>query len=474
MTFGRQGVTDREAALEIFEQIVRDAPHFIGISDADFTPRFLNAAGRRLVGLDADVDISGLTIADFFGPAEREMIRDVALPAILERGAWQGDCRFNRFDGGESVVMRWSAFTLKDDDGRMIGAATITTDLPEVRKAETQLRESEGRFRRFAENSTDVIWIHNILEDRLEYLSPGALQSWGIAPESAMADPQMWRDSIHPEDRSYATLELEQVISQEETLTREYRIVRPEGDVRWIRDTTFPIRNAEGYVVQVGGIAQDITRPGASVVYVIDVNPRTREARAAILRRAGHQVSAFPTERAFLDVAAALAPGCVLVRADDAAPDRFDLARALKARNILLPVIVEAELGGDVGSAISGMKAGAVELLQAPCETDVMLGAVASALASARDIASETQVAETVREQIAHMSPREREVLGGLLGGGTNKTIARELGISPRTVETHRARVMERLGVRTVTGAVLAAAAAGLKPARQRAPPYLA
>jgi len=110
------------------------------------------------------------------------------------------------------------------------------------------------------------------------------------------------------------------------------------------------------------------------------------------------------------------------------------------------------------------MKAGAVDFLEVPYEREALLAAVASALADIRDTAERSSVAEIARARIADMSTRERAVLEGLLAGGTNKTMARDLGISPRTVENHRAHVMERLGARTLPEAVLMAAAAGLRP----------
>jgi FixJ family two-component response regulator len=109
------------------------------------------------------------------------------------------------------------------------------------------------------------------------------------------------------------------------------------------------------------------------------------------------------------------------------------------------------------------MKAGAVDFLEASCHPEQLLEAVASAMASIRDVAERDQAAEHIRAQVATLSVREREVLDGLLAGGTNKTIARDLGISPRTVEAHRARIMERLGAQSLPELVQIAIAAGLQ-----------
>ena len=140
------------------------------------------------------------------------------------------------------------------------------------------------------------------------------------------------------------------------------------------------------------------------------------------------------------------------------------MPRELKARRIALPVIVVGECQGDVAMAVQAMRAGATDYLEASCSPERLLDAVASAMAGIRDTAERDRALDLARARVAAMSSREREVLGGLLAGGTNKTIARGLGISPRTVEAHRAHVMERLGARTLPEAVIVATSAGLSP----------
>jgi FixJ family two-component response regulator len=255
-------------------------------------------------------------------------------------------------------------------------------------------------------------------------------------------------------------------VRQGEVVTQEYRIVRPDGAVRWIRDTCFPIRDERGRVRQAGGIAQDVTKHTGSLVYVVDADEDSRRRLSLLLRGAGYEAKAFASARAFLEAVPALVPGCVVLDTRAPAAGGLAIPRELKARRVDLPIIVAGSGGGDVGTGVRAMKAGAVDWLEAPCEAEALLPAVASAMAGIRDAAEADRAAELARARVATMSVREREVLDGLLAGGTSKTIARDLGISPRTVENHRAHLMERLGARTLPEAVLMAAAAGLRPPR--------
>jgi FixJ family two-component response regulator len=237
-----------------------------------------------------------------------------------------------------------------------------------------------------------------------------------------------------------------------------------DGAVRWIRDTLFPIRDPAGRVERVGGIAQDITVPGGSTVYVVDADPAACQALCLLLHEAGYSAKAFASGPEFLELATVLAPGCVVIEVRSSPTAGLAALRQLKAAGSLLPVIATGASDGDVRLAVQAMRAGAVDWLEMPYEPEALLGAIAAALASVHAAAEQNRRAELARARIASMSVRERQVLEGLLAGGTNKVIARDLGISPRTVELYRASVMERLGARTLPEAVLLAAAAGLGP----------
>jgi FixJ family two-component response regulator len=174
-------------------------------------------------------------------------------------------------------------------------------------------------------------------------------------------------------------------------------------------------------------------------------------------------VKSFPSAEAFLEVAPVLVPGCVILDVQAPAAGELILPKELKARRIGLPVIVIGEARGDVAFGVQAMKAGAVDFLDVPYDPKQFLDVVASALATIRDLADRDQAAELAKGRIATLSAREREVLERLLTGGTNKTIARELDISPRTVEAHRARIMERLGAQSLPELVQIVMAAGWK-----------
>jgi PAS domain S-box-containing protein len=328
--------------------------------------------------------------------------------------------------------------------------------------------EGAALFGRFAENSRLVLWIVHIGNAEeppwLEYLSPAFEQIWGEPREPMLGDRARIVSTIHRDDRARAAATMQRIIAGDVALM-EYRIVRPDGSIRWINDIGFPICDEHGRLNRIGGIAKDVTKHDLSLVYLVDADDAVRQAVTRLLRDGGYEVKAFASPSAFLEVAAALRPGCVLLDSGSTWTDGMTALHELRADRIMLPVIVAGPAGGNVGLAVQAMKAGATDYLELPYDRPALLDAVAAALAEGRAAAEHDAAAGRARWQVARLSARERQVLDGLLAGGTNKTIARLLGISPRTVELHRARLMERLGASTLPEAVLIAAAAGVRPA---------
>lgn len=134
----------------------------------------------------------------------------------------------------------------------------LQQELFERQQAEIALRDSEEKFRQLAENIQDVFWISNPEKTHLIYVSPAYELIWGRRCERLYGSFRDWIDAIHPEDRKQVETILFDTIIQSQ-YQQEYRIVRPDGSVRWIRDRGFPIKNESGEVVRVAGIAEDIS-----------------------------------------------------------------------------------------------------------------------------------------------------------------------------------------------------------------------
>jgi PAS domain S-box-containing protein len=125
-------------------------------------------------------------------------------------------------------------------------------------RTENALRDSEERFRQLAENIDEVFWLSTRDKSRMIYVSPGYEAIWGRSCHSLYDSPRDWLDAIHPDHREQV---LRAALQEQETgvYDKEYRIVRPDGGVRWIRDRAFPVRDASGEVYRIAGIAEDIT-----------------------------------------------------------------------------------------------------------------------------------------------------------------------------------------------------------------------
>lgn len=190
--------------------------------------------------------------------------------------------------------------------------------------------------------------------------------------------------------------------------------------------------------------------------HVVDDEPTARLAALRALAGAGFGTEGHASGDAFLATAGAppgLRFGCVLLDLRLPGTDGLGVMREMAARGLALPVVV-VTAHADVRTAVRAMQAGATDLLEKPCRPRDLVDAAKAALARGGEAAA----------RVASLTPREREVLRGLVAGRQNKVIAKELGLSHRTVEIHRANAMARLGARSLPEAVRTALLAGLRP----------
>jgi two-component system response regulator FixJ len=198
-------------------------------------------------------------------------------------------------------------------------------------------------------------------------------------------------------------------------------------------------------------------------ILIVDDDAAVRDSLRALLESAGHAVRDFDSAKALLDSPALSRGACVI--ADIRMPDMDGLAlqEELTRRQVGLPVIVVTG-HGDVPLAVRAMKAGAVDFLEKPFDELLMLDSVQRAMAMSKESRDQASLAQTAETRIALLTGREHQVLEHLVAGRANKVIAHELDISPRTVEIHRAHLMEKMQARSLSDLIRLALAAGISP----------
>jgi two-component system response regulator FixJ len=184
--------------------------------------------------------------------------------------------------------------------------------------------------------------------------------------------------------------------------------------------------------------------PTKSVVHVIDDDEAVRESLAFLLRSADLDVSTYESATAFLAALKSVAPGCVITDVRMPGLSGTELLQKLKEMGVTMPVIVMTG-HGDVPLAVEAMKMGAIDFFEKPFDDEALLASVRLSLGSWGEKEAREAERADVRARLESLSPRERDVLKGLVAGHPNKTIAFDLGISHRTVEIYRANVMTKM-----------------------------
>ncbi len=237
-----------------FHKLLDYSPEGVCIIESDIIT-YANQAFADMRGAGSASNLIGAPVSTQFDASSRQSLQrclaniaETRVSALMEEKLLHTD--------GHPVHVEIAVAPCGSADGRNI--QILVRDIGVRKLAEESLRDSDTRFRELAANIHDIFWIANAECNEIYYLSPAFESIWGHSCLSAYKNEFSFADSIHPEDKNRA-LVFTMDARQGEPRACEYRIVRPDGTVRWIQDRRFPIKDSEGTVRRVAGIAQDIT-----------------------------------------------------------------------------------------------------------------------------------------------------------------------------------------------------------------------
>jgi FixJ family two-component response regulator len=204
------------------------------------------------------------------------------------------------------------------------------------------------------------------------------------------------------------------------------------------------------------------TFPLPATVFLVDDDPSVLRAVGRLVRSAGWNVAAFESPRKFLEQQTPDAPGCLILDVAMPGVDGLEFQQVLARVGNCLPIIFLTGRG-DIRMGVRAMKSGAADFLSKPCTDEELLAAIGQALTRDRQFRRERASEQMLSELLATLTPREHEVMLGVVAGQLNKQIAADLGTVEKTVKVHRARVMEKLRVSSVADLVRLTERAGLR-----------
>ena len=253
----KQAEAERDRLLAQLRVQIDRMPLGYLLFDAHFRIVDWNPAAERLFGYRKD-EMIGLNPVERLLPAAAVPQGETVLHRLQSGDMAAHAINENLTKDGRTITCEWHNTPLFDGHGAIVGFLSLAQDISDRQRAEEGLRASEQRFRQIAESIREVFWLTDPLKQEVVYVSPAYETIWGRTCASVYASPAQWWEAIHTEDRAFVL----QAVGTKQLrgdYDEQYRIVRPDGTIRWIRDRAFPVRDVHGQVVRVAGVAEDIT-----------------------------------------------------------------------------------------------------------------------------------------------------------------------------------------------------------------------
>jgi PAS domain S-box-containing protein len=277
-------IGDREAS------ILDATPAVLWSTDLEGRCTYLNRKWYKFTG-QSIAETADYGWRDSIHPDDRLETDRVFLESLTEQKEFSIEYRLRRYDG----VYRWvlDSGVPQFAGNTCCGFVGSIMDIHDRREGESRVGKNEPLFLQFNEHSSDVIWIRDAKTLQFEYVSPAVERVYGVSASDLTArqdDLEAWLDLLHPRDRANALEALSQVCSGYR-VTHEFRVLRPDGQLRWVRDTDFPLTDEVGNVQRVAGIGQDITEEKRN-----ESSLREREERLSIIVNNARDYAIFTTD----------------------------------------------------------------------------------------------------------------------------------------------------------------------------------
>jgi len=237
----------------IFEQVG------VGVVHTNLDGRVLNVNPRfcEMVGYSRE-KAQTLSIQELTHPDDlANSIEARAQLYARTSSAYEREVRLFRKDGSEIWTFISTAL-IRAADGTPVHFVSLINDISQQKQAEEERRNIAVRFRQVTDNIHEVFWLADVAQHAIVYVSPAYEEIWGRSMSALYSSPHDWSEAIHPEDRA-GVLEAARTKQFTGDYDEQYRIVRPDGVVRWIRDSAFPVSDETGRIVRIAGVAEDIT-----------------------------------------------------------------------------------------------------------------------------------------------------------------------------------------------------------------------